>query len=132
MGKKVIPGRRKKYNLLFMTLPFMIIVLLFNYVPIFGWIYSVFDYIPGVSVFDCDFVGLDYFRLIFKDANVVRTLKNTFIFAVIGIVLTPLPMFFAILLNEIKCGPVRRAVSYTHLDVYKRQVCDSSRLHGMG
>lgn len=61
--------------------------------PIFGWIYSVFDYIPGVSVFDCDFVGLDYFRLIFKDANVVRTLKNTFIFAVIGIVLTPLPMF---------------------------------------
>ena len=110
MGKKVIPGRRKKYNLLFMTLPFMIIVLLFNYVPIFGWIYSVFDYIPGVSVFDCDFVGLDYFRLIFKDANVVRTLKNTFIFAVIGIVLTPLPMFFAILLNEIKCGPVRRVV----------------------
>ena len=110
MGKKVIPGRRKKYNLLFMTLPFMIIVLLFNYVPIFGWIYSVFDYIPGVSVFDCDFVGLDFFRLIFKDANVVRTLKNTFIFAVIGIVLTPLPMFFAILLNEIKCGPVRRVV----------------------
>ena len=110
MGKKVIPGRRKKYNLLFMTLPFMIIVLLFNYVPIFGWIYSVFDYIPGVSVFDCDFVGLDYFRLIFKDANVVRTLKNTFIFAVIGIVLTPLPMFFAILLNENKCGPVRRVV----------------------
>ena len=110
MGKKLIPGRRKKYNLLFMTLPFMIIVLLFNYVPIFGWIYSVFDYIPGVSVFDCDFVGLDYFRLIFKDANVVRTLKNTFIFAVIGIVLTPLPMFFAILLNEIKCGPVRRVV----------------------
>lgn len=110
MDKKVIPGRRKKYNLLFMTLPFMIIVLLFNYVPIFGWIYSVFDYIPGVSVFDCDFVGLDYFRLIFRDANVVRTLKNTFIFAVIGIVLTPLPMLFAILLNEVKCSPVRRVV----------------------
>ena len=77
----VIPGRRKKYNLLFMTLPFMVIVLLFNYVPIFGWIYSVFDYIPGISILECDFVGLDYFRLIFRDANVVRTLKNTFIFA---------------------------------------------------
>lgn len=106
----VIPGRRKKYNLLFMTLPFMVIVLLFNYVPIFGWIYSVFDYIPGISILECDFVGLDYFRLIFRDANVVRTLKNTFIFALIGIVLTPLPMLFAILLNEIKCSPVRRVV----------------------
>ena len=106
----VIPGRRKKYNLLFMTLPFMVIVLLFNYVPIFGWIYSVFDYIPGISILECDFVGLDYFRLIFRDANVVITLKNTFIFALIGIVLTPLPMLFAILLNEIKCSPVRRVV----------------------
>ena len=48
-----------------MTLPFMVIVLLFNYVPIFGWIYSVFDYIPGISILECDFVGLDYFRLIF-------------------------------------------------------------------
>ena len=55
-------------------------------------------------------MGLDYFRLIFRDANVVRTLKNTFIFALIGIVLTPLPMLFAILLNEIKCSPVRRVV----------------------
>ena len=41
----VAPARKpkKQYKLLFMVLPFMVIVLLFNYVPIFGWIYSVFD-----------------------------------------------------------------------------------------
>ena len=40
----VAPARKpkKQYKLLFMVLPFMVIVLLFNYVPIFGWIYSVF------------------------------------------------------------------------------------------
>lgn len=43
---------KKRYSLLFMVLPFMLIVLLFNYVPIFGWIYSVFDYIPGVPLVD--------------------------------------------------------------------------------
>lgn len=80
---------KKQYKLLFMVLPFMLIVLLFNYVPIFGWIYSVFDYIPGLPLSECDFVGLDYFKLIFRDANILRTLKNTFIFAVINIVLTP-------------------------------------------
>ena len=37
---------KKNYRLLLMVLPFMLIVLLFNYVPIFGWIYSVYDYIP--------------------------------------------------------------------------------------
>ena len=93
-----------------MVLPFMVIVLLFNYVPIFGWIYSVFDYVPGVPILECDFMGLDYFKMIIKDANVIRALKNTFIFAGISIILTPLPMIFAILLNEIKSGPVRKFV----------------------
>ena len=85
-------------------------LLLFNYVPIFGWIYSVFDYVPGVPILECDFMGLDYFKMIMKDANVIRALKNTFIFAGISIILTPLPMIFAILLNEIKSGPVRKFV----------------------
>lgn len=88
----------------------MVLVLLFNYVPIFGWIYSVFDYVPGVPILECDFMGLDYFKMIIKDANVIRALKNTFIFAGISIILTPLPMIFAILLNEIKSGPVRKFV----------------------
>lgn len=108
----VAPARKpkKQYKLLFMVLPFMILVLLFNYVPIFGWIYSVFDYVPGVPILECDFMGLDYFKMIMKDANVIRALKNTFIFAGISIILTPLPMIFAILLNEIKSGPVRKFV----------------------
>lgn len=90
----VVSKKKKKYQLLFMALPFMLMVFLFSYVPIFGWIYSVYDYIPGVALPDCDFMGLEYFRLIFKDANILRTLKNTMIFAVIGIFLTPLPMVF--------------------------------------
>ena len=108
----VAPARKpkKQYKLLFMVLPFMVIVLLFNYVPIFGWIYSVFDYVPGVPILECDFMGLDYFKMIMKDANVIRALKNTFIFAGISIILTPLPMIFATLLNEIKSGPVRKFV----------------------
>ena len=101
---------RKDYKLLYYALPFMIIVLLFNYVPIFGWIYAFFDYIPGVKLNDSEFVGLEYFKLIFTDANVWRSLTNTFIFAILGILFSPLPMFFAILLNEVKNGPVRKIV----------------------
>ena len=102
--------QKKDYKLLYYALPFMIIVLLFNYVPIFGWIYAFFDYIPGVKLKDSEFVGLEYFKLIFTDANVWRSLTNTFIFAILGILFSPLPMFFAILLNEVKNGPVRKIV----------------------
>ena len=101
---------RKDYKLLYYAIPFMIIVLLFNYVPIFGWIYAFFDYVPGVKLNDSEFVGLEYFKLIFTDANVWRSLGNTFIFAILGILFSPLPMFFAILLNEVKNGPVRKIV----------------------
>ena len=100
----------KDYKLLWMAIPFITIVFLFSYVPIFGWIYSFFDYVPGVSIFDCDFVGLEYFKLILKDDNVLRALKNTFVFAIINICLTPLPMFLAILLNELRNGPVKKFV----------------------
>ena len=101
---------KKDYKLLYFALPFMIIVFLFNYIPIFGWIYAFFDYVPGVKLKDSEFVGLEYFKLIFTDANVWRSLKNTFVFAILGILFSPLPMLFAILLNEVKNGPVRKLV----------------------
>ena len=100
----------KDYNLLYLAIPFLIIVLLFNYVPIFGWIYAFFDYVPGVRLNDSEFVGLEYFKLILTDINVWRSLKNTFVFAFLGIIFSPLPMIFAILLNEVKNGPVRKLV----------------------
>ena len=105
-----VKSESKDYKLLWMAIPFITIVFLFSYVPIFGWIYSFFDYVPGVSIFDCDFVGLEYFKLILKDDNVLRALKNTFVFAIINICLTPLPMLLAILLNELRNGPVKKFV----------------------
>lgn len=105
--------KRKKayrYRLLLMAFPFLVLVLLFNYMPIFGWTYSLFDYMPGVPLMECDFVGLKYFKLLFSDPNTVRVMKNTLIFAGISIMLTPLPMIFAILLNEVKCRPVQKVI----------------------
>lgn len=108
--KTVVAKKTKDYQLLWMAMPFLLVVFLFSYVPIFGWCYSLFDYIPGVNILDCEFVGLEYFKLIFKDDNIWRALKNTMIFALISVCLTPLPMFMAILLNEIKEGPVKKFV----------------------
>lgn len=88
----------------------MILVLMFHYMPLIGWLYALFDYIPGVPLFQCDFVGLKYFKLVLTDINTLRVLKNTLIFGTIGVALTPLPMLFAITLNEVKCSPIRRIV----------------------
>lgn len=94
-----------------MALPFFVLVILFNYMPLFGWVYSLFNYKPGIPLFKCDFVGLKYFKLFLTDRyDMHRVMKNTITFALIGYVVSPLPMIFAIMLNEVKCGPYKKFV----------------------
>lgn len=92
---------RKNWELFFFALPFMIMVLLFSYAPLAGWIISLFEYKAGRALFDCNFVGLKYFKMFLTDRDMLRVLKNTLIFSGIGYLLSPLPMIFAMGLNEI-------------------------------
>lgn len=93
--------KRQNWELFFIALPFMIMVILFSYVPLAGWIISLFEYKPGRPLFDCTYVGFKYFRMFLKDRDVYRVLLNTVIFSGIGYLLSPLPMLFALGLNEI-------------------------------
>jgi ABC-type polysaccharide transport system permease subunit len=43
--------------LLFLS-PFLVMVVIFNYIPIFGWILAFINYRPGIPIFYSDFVGL--------------------------------------------------------------------------
>ena len=87
-------------------LPFMILVFLFSYFPLHGWIYSFYDYKPPRSLSDCDFVGLYWFKMLFSNktqvAQLVQVLKNTFAMSFLGIITSIFPLFFAVFLNEIK------------------------------
>ena len=82
--------------------------MLFCYVPLAGWVLAFFDYKPGFALFNCKFVGLKYFFIIFRDKDVLGVLRNTLIFSGIGYILSPLPMFFAIQLNELGCRPFKK------------------------
>ena len=94
--------KKKNYKLLFWLLPFMVFVLLFNYVPLFGWSISFFQYTPGSSLSAENFVGLKYFKQFFLDTvDMWRVIKNTLTFAVLNLIVMPLPLVFAILLNEV-------------------------------
>lgn len=103
--------KKRKYQLLLMALPFFVLVVLFNYLPLFGWSYSLFNYRPGISLLDSKFVGLKYFKLFLTDKyDMYRVMKNTIVFALIGYLTSVLPMIFAIMLNEVKCAPYKKFV----------------------
>lgn len=107
---KKVSWKRSEWNLFFVVFPIMIIVFFLRYVPLAGWIISFFDYKPVKPLFESEFIGLKYFLAVFKDKDILRTLKNTLIFSGITFVLTPLPMIFAVCLNEITHVKYRKFV----------------------
>ena len=96
------------WNLFFLALPFMFLLVLFRYIPLFGWSLSLYEYRAGTPIFQNQFVGFKYFRLLFTSRDFFRVLKNTATFSLLNYILLPLPMIFAILLNEIPSRRFRR------------------------
>lgn len=99
--------RKREIAYFLWIVPFLVLVFLFSYFPLHGWIYAFFDYKPPRSLADCEFVGLQWFQMLFMNetqvAQLIQVLKNTFAMSALGILTSFLPLGFAILLNEIKC-----------------------------
>ncbi len=103
-----------KYKLFFMAFPFLVLTFIFSYMPLYGWIYSFFDYRPGIPLKDNEFVGLQWFTSMVSNptqvAEVLRVLKNTIAMSTLGIITSILPVMFAIFLVEIKTEWFKKVV----------------------
>lgn len=96
------------------ALPFLAFVFAFQYVPIFGWLYAFFEYRPGMALSDMEFVGLSNFAKLFvQRRETLRVLRNTLVMSGLGIVASPLPALFAIMINEIGSSKYRRFIQTT-------------------
>lgn len=103
-----------KFRLFLMLMPFLALVGVFAYMPLWGWRYAFFDYKVGDSISMENFVGFKWFTELFKNPatvrDIVRVLKNTLAMSGLGIATSWLPMAFAIFLSEIKNVRFRRFV----------------------
>lgn len=102
-----------KMTLLFMTIPCVIFILLFLYLPLLGWSIAFFDYQPGRDLLESRFVGFKYFSYAFHEPELLSVLRNTLVMSLLGIVTTPLPVFFAIFLAEMNSKKFRKFVQTT-------------------
>lgn len=103
-----------KYKLFLLVFPFMIFVFIFAYMPLWGWLYAFVDYRSGMSIFQMDFVGLKWFKMLVYSKQqvyeIIRVLKNTLGMSFLNLFFSFLPMAFAILLYEIRSNRMRRIV----------------------
>ncbi|GIQ70610.1 sugar ABC transporter permease [Xylanibacillus composti] len=109
-----VPGRKagtnrfwfvfKQQKLLYlMSMPFVAWVIVFQYVPLWGWTIAFQNYKPARSFFEQEWVGLKHFRELLQDERFYLALKNTLAMSVMGLIVGfTVPILFAVLLNELR------------------------------
>jgi putative aldouronate transport system permease protein len=94
-----------------MSLPFVVWVFIFHYLPLWGWTMAFQRYRPGRPFFEQEWVGLEHFRALFRDELFYQVLRNTLAMSVMGLVAGfVVPIFFALMLNEIRLMFYKRFV----------------------
>ncbi|TLS40777.1 sugar ABC transporter permease [Streptomyces montanus] len=108
---------KRDRTLILMTLPAIVLVLVFNYIPILGNVVAFQEYDPYISdngfiaMLDSPWVGFEQFGRIFDDPAFWDAVQNTLVLFVLQLVLFfPIPILLALLINSV-IRPRVRAVS---------------------
>lgn len=93
----------KQKSLVLMSMPFVIWLFVFKYLPLWGWTIAFQHYRPNLGMFHQEWVGLSQFRFLFADDSFIRVMRNTLAMAVIKLVLGFVTaIVLAVLLNELR------------------------------
>ena len=89
-----------------MVLPFLLLIAVFSYYPLYGWGYAFFDYKPPFPLSWEKFVGFKWFVSMVENPvkvkKLVQVLTNTFAMSGLSLLFSWFPMIFAVFLNEIR------------------------------
>jgi len=111
--KKSLIGKiMQQWQFLVLSVPFILMVILFTYVPIWGWVYSFFEAERTTLLPNFDrFLGTGLFVMIFNNNRFWDALRNTLMISVGGLVVGYVASIgFAIMLNEIRVRMFKRTV----------------------
>jgi putative aldouronate transport system permease protein len=98
-------------QLVIMSVPILLYIILFSYVPTLGWVMALQKFQPAKGFLGSAWAGLDNFRMLFSDPDFIRDLRNTICMSVINIVLSfSAAIILALLLNEMKNIHIKKVV----------------------
>ncbi|GJM82063.1 sugar ABC transporter permease [Paenibacillus sp. HMSSN-139] len=90
-------------QLIFMSVPLLAYIILFAYVPVWGWTMAFQNYKPARSFGQQEWIGFKQFKFLFTDDSFTRVLRNTLGMSIINLILGFVTaIVLALLLNEIK------------------------------
>jgi putative aldouronate transport system permease protein len=103
--KRWLKHMKDNYPFLILLFPAILIVFLFNYLPIYGVLIAFQDFMPGDDIFSeyTIWVGFENFERFFSDIQFWDLMKNTFLLCIEGFLIGfPLPIIVALMINTLK------------------------------
>jgi len=105
---------REGLFLFLLALPFISMVFIFTYFPLYGWRYAFYDHRLPLRLEHSEFVGLHWFRMLIDNPvqrrQIMDVLRNTFAMSGLGILTSWFPIAFAILLTEVRVTKFKKSV----------------------
>ena len=114
----VLTNRKSKWKLLgkqkmliLMSVPFVLYILLFRYVPLWGWTMAFQRYKPNLKLNEQEVVGFKWFIQLFKEKEFLLSLRNTVAMSLISTALGYITaILIAVFLNEVRHVGIKRFV----------------------
>jgi multiple sugar transport system permease protein/putative aldouronate transport system permease protein len=109
-GKNFFSG----FSLFLLIVPFLALVFVFSYLPLYGWAYAFYNYKPPRTLAMSEFVGWYWFQSLFLNEvrlrQTLEVLRNTFVMSGLGILFSWLPMAFAIMMSQIQKPGLKKTI----------------------
>ena len=110
-GQKLAEDFRKHRPIYIMAIPMVVYYVLFHYIPMYGTVIAFKNYTPAQGISGSPWVGLQNFKDFFQSVYFTRLIKNTLSINLKLLLFGfPIPIIFAILLNEIRSKPFLKTV----------------------
>ncbi|MGF7142190.1 putative aldouronate transport system permease protein [Anaerotaenia torta] len=94
---------KRDWQLYLLLLVPVALVIIFNYAAYPGLRMVFMDYKPAKGYAGSEWVGMQIFQKIFKDADFIRALRNSIVFNILDLAVSfPVPIILALILNELR------------------------------
>jgi ABC-type polysaccharide transport system, permease component len=97
--------------LLLLIIPVVIYFIIFQYIPMYGVVIAFKDFSPVKGILGSPWIGFKWFEDFFNSIYFGRIIRNTLLINFYNLIWGfPVPIIFALLLNELKNGFFRRTI----------------------
>lgn len=109
--KTICHDIKKNKELAWIALPVLLYYIIFCYLPMYGALIAFKNFSPKLGVFASPFVGFRHFSNLFTSPDFPEILRNTLVISFSNLIFGfPAPIILALLLNELDCLNLKKAV----------------------